>query len=29
MPILEIDKQIDIMMGVDLGDVAAAELEND
>jgi len=29
MPVLEIDKQIDAMMGVDSGDVAAAELEDD
>jgi hypothetical protein len=29
MPVLEIDKQINIMMGVDSGDVAAAELEDD
>jgi hypothetical protein len=29
MPVLEVDKQIDAMMGVDSGDVAAAELEDD
>jgi hypothetical protein len=29
MPVLEIDKQINAMMGVDSGDVAAAELEDD
>jgi hypothetical protein len=29
MPVLEIDKQIDAMMGVDSGHVAAAELEDD
>jgi len=29
MPILEIDKQINTMMGVESGDVAAAELEDD
>jgi hypothetical protein len=29
MPVLEIDKQIDVMMGVGSGDVAAAELEDD
>ena len=29
MPVLEIDKQIDPMMGVDSGYVAAAEIEDD
>jgi hypothetical protein len=29
MPVLEIDKQINAMMGVGSGDVAAAELEDD
>ena len=28
MPVLEIDKQIDAMIGVESGDVTAAELED-